>query len=249
MLEIKNLNVIFHEGTVNERVALKDFNLSVNRGDYICILGGNGAGKSTLFSVIIGSIIPKSGRVFLNGDDITFLPPHKRARTIGRLFQNPEMGSAPNMTIEENLSLSYGGSLKSPFALGVSKKNRKLFRSRLETFGLGLENRMTAKVKLLSGGERQALSLVMATIRPPKLLLLDEHTAALDPKTEERVMHETDRIIREHNLTTLMITHNIKEALSFGNKILMLKSGEIFKIWDKGEEVPDMNELREAYEN
>ena len=227
MLEIRDAYKIFQKGTPDERVALDHVSLFLRQGDFVTIVGSNGAGKSTLFNAITGGFPLDGGRVLLAGEDITWLPSHKRAFMIGYLFQNPMKGTAPNMTIEENLSLAY--SRKKTWALGpgVSKKDTVFFRERLALYGMGLEDRMSAKVGLLSGGQRQALALLMSTVAGPRLLLLDEHTAALDPASAEKVMNITLDIARNQNLTTLMITHNVQQALRFGNRTLMLEKGKI----------------------
>lgn len=233
MIEINQLTVVFNAGTINQKTALKQIDLTVNAGDFIAIIGGNGAGKSTLLNTIAGSVNPIGGQVRLAGIDITHLSEHKRAMRIGRLFQDPLMGTAPNMTIEENLSLAVGRGASPKFSVGVKKRQIPHFKEQLAAFGLGLENRMKTKVKLLSGGQRQALTLIMATIKLPKLLLLDEHTAALDPKTAQTVMAVTKQIINENQLTALMITHNLHHALDYGNKIMMMNHGKISHLIDK----------------
>ncbi len=227
MLEIENANVVFNAKTVNEKRALKDFSYKIEDGDFITVIGSNGAGKSTLMNAVSGSLALDSGRIILDGKDITHFKEHKRARFIGRLFQDPLKGTAPNMTIEENLGLAYSRGKKRTLNIGISKKDLSLFRERLELLGLGLEDRMKTPVGLLSGGQRQALTLLMATIVTPKLLLLDEHTAALDPVTAKKVMEITDEIVKNDKITTLMITHNIASALAFGNKTLVLSQGEL----------------------
>lgn len=227
MLKIENANVVFNAKTVNEKRALKDFSYEIEDGDFITVIGSNGAGKSTLMNAVSGSLTLDSGRIILDGRDITHFKEHKRARFIGRLFQDPLKGTAPNMTIEENLGLAYSRGKKRTLNIGISKKDLTLFRERLELLGLGLENRMKTPVGLLSGGQRQALTLLMATIVTPKLLLLDEHTAALDPVTAKKVMEITDEIVKNDKITTLMITHNIASALAFGNKTLVLSQGEL----------------------
>ena len=232
MLEISHISKTFNPGTVNAKTALNDLSLSLEEGDFATIIGANGAGKSTLFNAIGGSFLTDSGRIFLDGTDITMLAEYKRAKRIGRLFQDPMMGTAPGMTIEENLALAagHGGCLSK-----ISKADKTLFAEKLSLLDMGLENRMNHPVGLLSGGQRQALSLLMATINPPKLLLLDEHTAALDPTTAEKVLALTETIVAENNLTCLMITHNMESALSLGNRTIMMDRGGV--IFDcKGEE-------------
>ena len=228
MLTLTNLRKTFAPGTVNEKVALDGVNLHLNPGDFVTILGSNGAGKSTLFGAIAGSFLPDQGSVVLDGADITKLPDYKRSKYIGRLFQDPLKGTAPNMTIEENLALAYlrASHQRSPFSM-ISAKDRRDFRDRLAQLELGLEDRMNHPVGLLSGGQRQALTLLMATLVTPKLLLLDEHTAALDPATAEKVLKLTKSIVEENHITCMMITHNIPSALNLGNRTLMMKDGKI----------------------
>ena len=228
MLTLSNLRKTFAPGTVNEKVALDGVNLHLNPGDFVTILGSNGAGKSTLFGAIAGSFLPDQGSVVLDGADITKLPDYKRSKYIGRLFQDPLKGTAPNMTIEENLALAYlrASHQRSPFSM-ISAKDRRDFRDRLAQLELGLEDRMNHPVGLLSGGQRQALTLLMATLVTPKLLLLDEHTAALDPATAEKVLKLTKSIVEENHITCMMITHNIPSALNLGNRTLMMKDGKI----------------------
>ena len=228
MLKIHNISKTFHPGTVNEKKALSGLSLHLDKGDFVTILGSNGAGKSTLFNAIAGSFVVDSGSITLDGRDITNLPDFKRSKFIGRMFQDPLKGTAPNMTIEENLALAYmrASSHTSPFSM-ISKADRAEFRDRLAQLGLGLEDRMSNPVGLLSGGQRQALTLLMATLVTPKLLLLDEHTAALDPATAEKVLELTKQIVADNSITCLMITHNIPSALSLGNKTIMMKDGSI----------------------
>jgi len=227
VLKIEKANVVFNAKTVNEKKALKDFSYEIKNGDFITVIGSNGAGKSTLMNAISGSLIIDSGRILLDEKDITRYKEHKRAKFIGRLFQDPLKGTAPNMTIEENLGLAYSRGKKRNLNIGISKRDISMFRERLSELGLGLEDRMKTPVGLLSGGQRQALTLLMATIVTPKLLLLDEHTAALDPVTAKKVMEITDKIVKKDNITTLMITHNIASALSYGNKTILLSQGEL----------------------
>ena len=228
MLTLTNLRKTFAPGTVNEKVALDGVNLHLESGDFVTILGSNGAGKSTLFGAIAGSFLPDQGSVVLDGADITRLPDYKRSKYIGRLFQDPLKGTAPNMTIEENLALAYlrASDQRSPFSM-ITAKDRRDFRDRLAQLELGLEDRMDHPVGLLSGGQRQALTLLMATLVTPKLLLLDEHTAALDPATAEKVLKLTRSIVEENHITCMMITHNIPSALNLGNRTLMMKDGKI----------------------
>lgn len=228
MLTIKNVRKVFNEGTVNEKLALDGISLTVNDGDFVTIIGSNGAGKSTLFNCIGGSFLPDEGEVYLDDRNITYVPEHKRSTEIGRLFQDPMKGTAPHMTIEENLALAYlrAEKRKSVFSR-ISKGEREMFKERLSWLKMGLEDRMKQPVGLLSGGQRQALTLLMATLVPPKILLLDEHTAALDPGTAEKVIDLTKRIVEEYHLACLMITHNMQSALDLGNRILMMDSGKI----------------------
>ena len=228
MLKLENIHLTFNPGTVNEKKALEGLNLQLDQGDFVTILGSNGAGKSTLFNTIAGTYRPDTGKVFLDGKDITSQPDYKRSKDIGRLFQDPLKGTAPNMTIEENLALAYlrANHATSPFSM-ISKKDRAGFREKLSMLGLGLEDRMNQPVGLLSGGQRQALTLLMATLVTPKILLLDEHTAALDPGTAEIVLDLTKRIVAEHNITCLMITHNLASSLELGNRTIMMQNGRI----------------------
>lgn len=224
MLTLSDIKMVFFKGTADEKVALNGLSLDVNDGDFITIIGANGAGKSTLFNAIAGTYLTDEGRILLDGKDITAMPEHKRARFIGRLFQDPMKGSAPGMSIEENLALAagHGGWLST-----ISKKDKKLFREKLALLDMGLEDRMNQQVGLLSGGQRQALTLMMATINPPKILLLDEHTAALDPGTAEKVLNLTTQIVEENKITCLMITHNMQSALELGNRTIMMDAGRV----------------------
>ena len=224
MLTLKNISKTFNPGTVNEKTALTAVDLHLDPGDFVTIIGANGAGKSTLFNAIAGSFYPDTGSITLDGQDITFQPEFRRARSIGRLFQDPMRGSAPAMTIEENLALAAAGG---GWLSHVTKVEKAAFRDRLALLDMGLEDRMRQPVGLLSGGQRQALTLLMATMVPPKLLLLDEHTAALDPGTAEKVLSLTESIVRDGKLTCLMITHNMSSALELGNRTLMMDSGRI----------------------
>lgn len=225
-LQISNLYKIFSKGTPDQKIALDHVDLTVQPGDFITMLGSNGAGKSTLFNAILGAFFTDDGSIYLDDEDITFQKQHKRAAKIGCLFQNPLRGSAPNMTIEENLALAYTR-YASPSFFAVNKKDTAYFQEVLATLDMGLENRMKTKMGQLSGGQRQAASLLMATLAKPKLLLLDEHTAALDPSATEKVLHITREIIAREQITTLMITHNMKDALDFGNRTIMMDSGKI----------------------
>ena len=227
MLELKNVCKTFNPGTVNAKVALSDLNLKLNDGDFVTVIGGNGAGKSTMLNAIAGSFLIDSGSITIDGQNITNLPEHKRAAFLGRVFQDPMMGTAPTMQIEENLALAARRGKRRGLRWGVTKEERADYQERLRALDLGLEDRMTAKVGLLSGGQRQALTLLMAALQKPKLLLLDEHTAALDPRTAAKVLELSDRIVQEHNLTTLMITHNMKDAIAHGNRLIMMDAGHI----------------------
>ena len=235
MLTVSNVYKTFNKGTINEKKALRGLNLELKKGDFVTVIGGNGAGKSTMLNMIAGVYPIDGGRIILNGDDISRLPEHKRAKHLGRVFQDPMFGTAAGMQIDENLALAYRRGEKRGLGWGVTKEECEIYKEKLKILGLGLEDRMTSKVGLLSGGQRQALTLLMATLKNPDLLLLDEHTAALDPKTAKTVLEITDKIVTENNLTTLMITHNMKDALRHGNRIIMMHEGRI--IFDaEGEE-------------
>ena len=224
MLNISNISKTFNPGTANEKQAITGLTLHLKPGDFATIIGSNGAGKSTLFNAICGDFLTDGGRIELDGRDITFVPQHVRARIIGRLYQDPMRGSAPGMTIEENLALAAGSG---GWLSHMTRKDKKKFQEQLSRLGIGLEDRMTQPVGLLSGGQRQALTLLMATMVPPKILLLDEHTAALDPATAEKVLQITKEIVDEHKITTLMVTHNMQNALDMGNRTLMMDDGRI----------------------
>lgn len=226
MLELKDVSVIFNEGTTLEKKALNDLSVHIHPGEFVTILGSNGAGKSTFFNVITGSAKVKNGTILLDGEDITDLPEHVRSRTIGRLFQDPSQGTAPHLTVEENLGLSISSG-RSPFAIAVRKKEEEQFKTLLSQLDMGLEDRLKTPIGLLSGGQRQAITLLMASLQKPDLLLLDEHTAALDPITARKVLDLTDQIIRENRLTTLMITHNMNDAIRLGNRLIMMYNGKI----------------------
>ena len=227
MLELKNLHKTFAKGTVNAHVALDGVDLKLEKGEYVTVIGSNGAGKSTLFNAICGTFQCDAGRIGLAGEDITFMPEHARAKRIGRVFQDPMKGTAPGMTIEENLALAYTRAYSGPFSLALTRKKHDLFRDALARYGLGLEDRMKTKVGLLSGGQRQVVTLLMCTLLTPRLLLLDEHTAALDPATAEKIMAITNEIVAESNITTMMITHNVRNALNTGTRTLMMDEGRI----------------------
>ena len=230
MLELKNLYKTFNAGTVNEKRAIDGLDLTLEDGDFVTVIGGNGAGKSTTLNLIAGVFPADQGSIILDGEDITRKPEHKRACSIGRLFQNTLAGTAPGMTVEENLGLAYGRGSRRGLGRCISAQDRRLFKERLETLGLGLENMLDVKVGVLSGGQRQAITLLMATMITPKLLLLDEHTAALDPKTAQQVMNITKQVVQRDNITTLMVTHNIAGALSAGNKTLVLNRGRVLTV-------------------
>ncbi|MGN0312232.1 MAG: ABC transporter ATP-binding protein [Lachnospiraceae bacterium] len=235
MLEIQNVYKTFHAGTVNEKTALNGISLKLEEGDFVTVIGGNGAGKSTMLNAVAGVWPVDSGKILIDGEDITALPEHKRAKYIGRVFQDPMTGTAATMQIDENLSLAKRRGKRRGLRTNLSKAETAEFKELLKTLDLGLEDRITSKVGLLSGGQRQALTLLMATLEKPKLLLLDEHTAALDPKTAAKVLAATDRIVNANHLTTLMITHNMKDAITHGNRLIMMNEGTI--ILDiKGEE-------------
>ena len=227
MLELINVCKTFNPGTVNAKTALNDLNLTLNDGDFVTVIGGNGAGKSTMLNAIAGSFQIDSGKIVIDGTDVTGLPEHKRAAFLGRVFQDPMTGTAADMQILENLALASRRGKFRTLAPGVSKKEKEEYKELLKSLDLGLETRLTSKVGLLSGGQRQAITLLMATLKKPKLLLLDEHTAALDPKTAHKVLKLTTDIVAEHNLTTLMITHNMKDAIAIGNRLIMMNEGKI----------------------
>lgn len=235
MLVIKDVFKTFNAGTINEKRALNGVNLTLNEGDFVTIIGGNGAGKSTTLNMIAGVYPIDRGTITIDGVDVSTWPEHKRAKFLGRVFQDPMMGTAADMQIEENLALAYRRGKHRKLKVGVTDKEREIYKEELKILGLGLENRMTSKVGLLSGGQRQALTLLMATLQKPKLLLLDEHTAALDPKTAKTVLDITEKIIEEDHLTALMVTHNMKDAIRLGNRLIMMQDGRV--IYDvSGEE-------------
>lgn len=244
MLDIQNIYKTFNPNTINEKRALNGVSLHLNDGDFVTVIGGNGAGKSTLLNAVAGTWLVDEGHILIDGTDVTKLPEHKRAAYLGRVFQDPMNGTAATMEIQENLALAKRRGKPRRLGPGITKKEREEYHELLKILGLGLESRMTSKVGLLSGGQRQALTLLMATLQKPKLLLLDEHTAALDPKTASKVLEITDMIVKRDNLTTLMITHNMKDAIAHGNRLIMMMDGKI--ILDiEGEEkkkltVPDL---------
>ena len=249
MLQLKGIYKTFNAGTVNEKRAIDNLNLTLEDGDFVTIIGGNGAGKSTTLNLIAGVYPVDAGMIHLNGYDLTNLPEHKRARFLGRVFQDPMMGTAANMEIQENLALAYRRGKKRGLAWGITKDEKELFYEKLKVLGLGLEERMTSKVGLLSGGQRQALTLLMASLIRPELLLLDEHTAALDPKTAAKVLDVTENIIEEQSLSAIMVTHNMKDAIRLGNRLIMMHEGKI--IYDvSGEEKKKLqvSDLLEKFE-
>ncbi|PZE22802.1 ABC transporter ATP-binding protein [Paenibacillus xerothermodurans] len=235
MLQLSNVSKLFNPGTADEKIALVGINLAMNPGDFITVIGSNGAGKSTLMNIISGVMTPDSGQVRIDGQEIQHLPEYRRSKWIGRVFQDPMAGTAPRMTIEENLAMAYMRGRQRGLSLGVTASKRAFFHEQLQRLGIGLENRLKAKVGLLSGGERQALSLLMATFTKPEILLLDEHTAALDPSRAELITKLTQEIVREMQLTTLMVTHNMEQAIRLGNRLIMM---------DKGRIILDVNEER-----
>ena len=227
MLKIKDVHKTFNPGTINEKKALNGIDLTLHKGDFVTVIGGNGAGKSTLLNMITGVYPVDCGTITIDGIDVTKLPEHKRAKFLGRVFQDPMTGTASDMEIEENLALAARRGKMRTLRNGITKKEKEEFRELLRILDLGLEDRLTAKVGLLSGGQRQAITLLMATLQNPKLLLLDEHTAALDPQTAAKVLKITDELVREGNITTLMITHNMKDAIRLGNRLIMMYNGKI----------------------
>lgn len=227
MLKVNGIYKTFNKGTVNEKRALNGVDLELNEGDFVTIIGGNGAGKSTLLNSICGVFRVDKGSIIIDGEDVTKLPEHKRAKYLGRVFQDPMMGTAADMWIEENISLAYRRGKTRGLKWAITNKERTMYKEMLSQLGLGLENRLSGKVGLLSGGQRQALTLLMAVMRKPKLLLLDEHTAALDPKTAETVLNLSEKFISDENLTAMMITHNMRDAINYGNKLIMMHEGRI----------------------
>ena len=227
MLKIESISKTFQKGTINERKALQDISLILNDGDFVTVIGSNGAGKSTLLNAIAGVFVVDTGKIYIDDKDITNMSEHKRANYIGRVFQNPLLGTAADMWIEENLALAARRGKRRGLKPGINDEERKKYLDILSNFNLGLENRMTTKVGLLSGGQRQALTLLMATLQKPDLLLLDEHTAALDPKTADKVLELTNKIVTDNHLTTFMVTHNMKDALKYGNRLIMMDNGHI----------------------
>lgn len=235
MLKLEHISMTFNEGTPDEKKALNSVDLHLKKGDFVTVIGSNGAGKSTLMNVITGSLIPEVGNVSIDGKQVGHLPEYKRSAFIGRVFQDPMAGTAPSMTVEENLAMAYSRNKKRKLHIGVTKKRKKLFKEYLQTLHLGLEDRLTAKVGLLSGGERQALSLLMTTFTEPDIVLLDEHTAALDPSRAALITELTEKVVQNSGLTTLMVTHNMQQALDLGTRLIMMDKGQI--IFDvRGEE-------------
>ena len=249
MLNISNVEKTFNPGTINEKKALNGIDLHLAKGDFVTVIGGNGAGKSTMLNMIAGVYPVDCGSIVIDGVDITHLPEYKRAKYLGRVFQDPMTGTAADMQIEENLALAARRGKRRTLRTGITSKERSEYKELLKILGLGLEERLTAKVGLLSGGQRQALTLLMATLKKPKLLLLDEHTAALDPKTAKKVLKITDEIVSKDNLTTLMITHNMHDAIEYGNRLIMMHEGKVI-VDVSGEEkkkltIPQLLELFE----
>ncbi len=249
MLKLEEIWKTFNVGTVNEKTALSGLSLQLNEGDFVTVIGGNGAGKSTMLNAVAGVWPVDEGNIYIDNVNVTKLPEHKRAQYLGRVFQDPMTGTAAGMQIQENLALAARRGKFRFLSKGITQKERDFYRERLSSLGLGLEDRMTSKVGLLSGGQRQALTLLMATLKKPRLLLLDEHTAALDPKTAAKVLEATDRIVGEDKLTTLMITHNMKDAIAHGNRLIMMYDGHV--IYDvSGEEKKNLkvSDLLEKFE-
>ena len=249
MLKIDNISKTFEKDTINEKVALKNINLVLNDGDFVTVIGSNGAGKSTLLNAIAGIFYVDEGKIFIDETEITSMPENKRANYIGRVFQDPKIGTCADMWIEENLALANRRGKARGLKQGITKNERNEYYNILKSFDLNLEDRMTTKVGLLSGGQRQALTLLMATLQKPKLLLLDEHTAALDPKTASKVLMLTNKIVSENHLTTFMVTHNMKDALKYGNRLIMMNAGEIiFDVSGKEKENLKVEDLLEKFD-
>lgn len=227
MLKLKEVNKSFGEDSSNKKIIFERFNLDVKKGEFVTVIGGNGCGKSTLMNLISGSVFPKKGQIFIDGKDVTYAPEYKRAKLIGRVFQDPLKGTAPNLTVEENLSLAFLKGEKKGLTFSINKNKRDILKEKLRLLNLGLENRLNTKMGLLSGGQRQAITLLMATLKKPKILLLDEHTAALDPKSSEKILEMTEKIASDSEITTLMITHNIKDSLKIGTRTIMLNMGKV----------------------
>lgn len=249
MLKIESISKTFEKGTINEKKALQNISLTLNDGDFVTVIGSNGAGKSTLLNAIAGAIEIDDGKIFIDDIDVSNMPEYKRANFIGRVFQNPLVGTAADMWIEENLALASRRGKKRGLKPGITTSERKHYLDILKGFDLGLENRMTTKVGLLSGGQRQALTLLMATLEKPSLLLLDEHTAALDPKTASKVLELTNKIVMENSLTTFMVTHNMKDALRYGNRLIMMDNGHIIlDVSGKDKEILKVSDLLSKFE-
>lgn len=227
MLKLDNIHKTFNPGTINEKIALNGVNLTLNEGDFVTVIGGNGVGKSTTLNAIAGVWPIDSGKIYIGGDDVTKLSEHKRAKYLGRVFQDPMTGTATTMSIEENMAIAARRGEKRGLSWGITHQERDTYREMLKALDLGLEDRLTSKVGLLSGGQRQAITLLMASIKKPKLLLLDEHTAALDPKTAAKVLEISDKIIAENHLTAMMVTHNMKDAIVHGNRLIMMHEGKV----------------------
>ncbi len=249
MLILNNIYKTFNPNTVNEKLVLKGLNLTLKDGDFVTVIGGNGAGKSTMLNMIAGVHFPDQGSIILENHDITKLPEHVRAKYLGRVFQDPMMGTAANMEIEENLALAYRRGKKRGLSWGITKEEKEIYVEKLKMLDLGLETRLTTKVGLLSGGQRQALTLLMATLQQPKLLLLDEHTAALDPKTANKVLELSNEIIKANALTALMVTHNMKNAIQYGNRLIMMYDGKIiFDVSGEEKQKLQVKDLLEKFE-
>ena len=249
MLKLENISKTFEANTINEKKALDNISLTLNDGDFVTVIGSNGAGKSTLLNAIAGVFSVDTGKIFIDDNDVTSVPEYKRASYIGRVFQDPKIGTASDMWIEENLALANRRGNNRGLKQGISDNERKQYFEILKSFDLGLENRMSTKVGLLSGGQRQALTLLMATLQKPNLLLLDEHTAALDPATASKVLELTNKIVTENNLTTFMVTHNMKDALKYGNRLIMMDNGHIIlDVAGKDKEKLTVNDLLKKFE-
>ncbi len=248
MLDLTNVRKTFNTKTIDEKIALDGLNLHIDDGDFVTVIGGNGAGKSTMLNAIAGVWAIDSGSIVIDGTDVTHLPEYRRAAFLGRVFQDPRIGTAATMQIEENLALAARRGEKRTLKPGITREERNLYREKLAALGLGLENRMTAKVGLLSGGQRQALTLLMATLKKPKLLLLDEHTAALDPRTAQKVLQLSETIVQENRLMTLMVTHNMRDAIRYGNRLIMMNNGKIIlDIADEDKKRLTVEDLMEAF--
>ncbi|WP_126427806.1 ABC transporter ATP-binding protein [Brevibacillus marinus] len=248
MLKLKGISKVFNRGTVDEKVALANINLELAPGDFVTVIGSNGAGKSTLMNIISGALAPDTGTIEIDGEVVNHLAEHQRSLKIGRVFQDPMAGTAPTMTIEENLAMAFSRDKRRTLRRGVNKERREYFREILATLNLGLENRLQAKVGLLSGGERQALSLLMATFTQPKVLLLDEHTAALDPARAQLITELTKEVVERSKLTTLMVTHNMKQALDLGNRLIMMDKGSIIMDIREGKDQLTIEQLLKEFE-